>query len=108
MARAASVELPEPMFHEPVFDEGKVSADPTGFLQNHPGDAQLYKQIEKLLTTEVVGFQKSRVDPDALYTLAEAFGPGRGYLEGNHEGRTDRLSRDRRLRGDHGWQAIWR
>jgi hypothetical protein len=74
MARAASFKLPQPMFHEPVFEEGQVTPDPTGFMEDHPSDKELYKEVQKLLTTEVVGFGQSRVEPDALYTLAEALG----------------------------------
>ncbi len=74
MARAATFKLPQPMFHEPVFEEGQVTPDPTGFMEDHPSDKELYKEVEKLLKTEVVGFEKSRVAPDALYTLAEALG----------------------------------
>jgi Calcineurin-like phosphoesterase len=72
MARAASFKLPQPMFHEPVFEEGQVTPDPTGFMEDHPSDKALYKEVQKLLTTEVVGFDKSRAEDDALYTLAEA------------------------------------
>jgi hypothetical protein len=58
MARAASFKLPQPMFHEPVFEEGEVTPDPTGFMADHPSDTALYKEVQKLLTTEVVGFDK--------------------------------------------------
>jgi hypothetical protein len=74
MARSASHALPNPMFHEPVFGDGKVTPDPTGFIEDHPSDTALYKEVANLLKTEVVGFEKSRVGPDELYTLAEALG----------------------------------
>ncbi len=74
MSRASSVPMPQPLFHEPVFGEGKVTPDPTGFMEKHPSDTALYKEVEKLLKTEVVGFDKSRADPDAVYGLADAMG----------------------------------
>jgi Calcineurin-like phosphoesterase len=74
MPRAESQALPQPLFHEPVFGEGKVTPDPTGFIEAHPSDTALYKQVEKLLTTAVVGFDPSRIGPDELYPLAEAYG----------------------------------
>jgi hypothetical protein len=74
MPRPTSHSLPQPLFHEPVFGEGKVTPDPTGFIEDHPSDKALYQQVEELLKTEVVGFEKSRVGPNALYTLAKALG----------------------------------
>ncbi len=74
MPRADSHPLPQPLFREPVFGDGKVSPDPTGFIKNHPSDKQLYKEVEKLLKTQVVGFAKSRIGDDGLYTLAQALG----------------------------------
>jgi hypothetical protein len=77
MARSESHPLPQPLFHEPVFGEGKVSADPTGFIKPHESDKALYKEVENLLKTAVVGFDKSRAAPDELFPLAKAFGePG--------------------------------
>jgi hypothetical protein len=74
MPRAESHALPNPLFHEPVFGEGKVTPDPAGFVQPHESDKELYKEVAKLLTTDVVGFDESRVPPNALYSLAEAYG----------------------------------
>jgi hypothetical protein len=74
MPRAVSHPLPQPLFQEPVFGEGKVTPDPTGFIVEHPSDTELYRELGNLLKTEVVGFAKSRVAPDALYTLAQALG----------------------------------
>jgi hypothetical protein len=69
MARSESHPLPQPLFHEPVFREGKVSADPTGFIKPHESDKALYKEVENLLKTAVVGFDKSRAAPDELFPL---------------------------------------
>lgn len=74
MARSESHPLPQPLFQEPVFDDGKVSADPTGFIVDHPSDNDVYKEIENLLKTKVVGFEKSRIGPDEQYTLSQALG----------------------------------
>ena len=74
MPRSQSHALPQPLFHEPVFGDGVVTPDPTGFVKAHPSDSALYKQIGNLLKTEVVGFAKSRVADDQLYTLANAYG----------------------------------
>lgn len=45
MSNAETV-LPSPVFHEPVFSEGKPSHDPTGFLVNHPSDTPLYAEVD--------------------------------------------------------------
>jgi hypothetical protein len=74
MPHAAPHALSEPIFHEPVFGDGKASPDPTGFMQDHPSDDAVYQQIEELLKTKVVGFDQARGRPDDLYTLAQAYG----------------------------------
>ena len=74
MPRSPSHRLPQPLFNEPIFSEGTATPDPTGFLTPHPSDDALYKEVDKLLSTKVVGFPKSRLADDALYTLAEAYG----------------------------------
>lgn len=74
MPRADTHRLSQPMFQEPIFSEGTVTPDPTGFVEDHPSDAKLYREVEKLLKTKVVGFPKSRIAPDALYSLADAYG----------------------------------
>jgi hypothetical protein len=66
--------LSEPIFHEPVFGEDGATPDPTAFVQPHPSDDAVYKQIQDLLKTQVVGFAASRAAKDALYTLAQAYG----------------------------------
>lgn len=74
MTRADSHRLPQPLFQEPIFAEGKASPDPTGFVEDHPSDAALYREVGNLLKTKVVGFPQSRVAPDALFSLADAYG----------------------------------
>jgi len=60
---------------QPIFNEGNVTPDPTRFKTAHPSDTRQYKEIEKLLKTQVVGFDPSRVAPDDLFQLESAFGP---------------------------------
>ncbi len=70
MARELSTPLPQP-----IFNEGSVTPDPKQFKTKHPSDNQQYKQIQNLLTKDVVSFVQSRVQPADLYTLETAFGP---------------------------------
>jgi hypothetical protein len=75
MPRVANQALPQPVFHEPVFNETVRSADPTGFLKPHPSDTALYKQIQDLLKKDVVSFEESRVSPGDVFALQDALGP---------------------------------
>ncbi len=60
---------------QPIFNEGSVSPDPTRFRTAHPSDSQLYKEIQKLLTKDVVSFRPSRLLPDGMVTLRDVWGP---------------------------------
>lgn len=74
MPRTAKFPLSQPVFGEPVFNEGVPSPDPTVFKTPHPSDALLYKQIQNLLTKDVVGFTASRGKPGDVYALEAALG----------------------------------
>jgi Calcineurin-like phosphoesterase len=74
MARDVATELPQPIFHEPVFGEDGSLPDPTGFSTRHGSDDALYKQIGDLATKDVVAIPASRATDDSLFTLAEAYG----------------------------------
>src|SRR6516225_5216925 len=74
MPRKANAPLPQPVFGEPVFSEGRPTPDPTVFKTTHPSDKQLYQQIQKLLTEDVVSFKPARGQPRDLYTLESALG----------------------------------
>jgi hypothetical protein len=74
MPRKALAPLVQPIFDEPVFSEGVPTPDPTQFKQSHPSDAQLYQQIQNLLTKDVVSFSPSRGKPEDLFTLESAWG----------------------------------
>ncbi|HXX16215.1 MAG TPA: metallophosphoesterase [Candidatus Eremiobacteraceae bacterium] len=69
MPRERSTPLPQP-----VFNEGNLTPDPTQFKVKHPSDNQQYKQIEALLTKDVVSFEPSRGQPGDVYTLQAALG----------------------------------
>ena len=57
-----------------VFNEGQVTPDPTRFKIPEPSDAQVYREIQNLLTKDVVGFNASRIPNDGLFGLDQAFG----------------------------------
>jgi hypothetical protein len=67
MSRNVHSPLIQPIFDEPVFNEGIPSRDPTQFKQTHPSDKQLYKQIQDLLKKDVVSFNPSRGKPEDLF-----------------------------------------
>ena len=75
MPRNPRSPLPQPLFDEPVFSEGKPTPDPTRFTVPHPSDAQQYAQIQALLYEDVVGFPAARGAPSDLYELETAWGP---------------------------------
>ncbi|MBS1823482.1 MAG: metallophosphoesterase [Acidobacteria bacterium] len=70
MPRDLATPLPQP-----VFNEGNITPDPTRFKVSHPSDTQQYKAIQNLLKKDTVGFETSRMAPDALFTLQDAYGP---------------------------------
>lgn len=74
MPREPAFRLPQPIYQEPEFSEGKPTPDPKRFAVPHPSDAMLYRSIQELLYEDVVGFPESRVAPSALYSLSEAWG----------------------------------
>jgi Calcineurin-like phosphoesterase len=74
MPRPARTQLPQPVFHEPIFREDGSLPDPTGFSTAHPSDTALYQQIGDLAKKDVVAVPKSRIGDDQLFGLAEAYG----------------------------------
>ena len=75
MPRKPEVKIKLPLFSEPVFQEEVPTPDPTQF-QVKPDDQQFYtKQVEALLKTEVVAFNKSTAKDTDVYPLADAWGP---------------------------------
>src|SRR3984957_1722509 len=73
MPRTAKT-LSQPVFREPVFNEATQTVDPSGFLVPHPSDSALYKEISKLLTKDVVSFDKSTVKDGELMQLSDVYG----------------------------------
>jgi hypothetical protein len=69
-----------PVFSEPVFNEGVVTDDPTGFAVFHANDREIYNQVQELLKTQVVGFARSRLPDDGLLPLAQAWGAQGGAV----------------------------
>jgi hypothetical protein len=74
MPRKPNAPLPQPVFGEPVFNEGVPTPDPTTFNKPHPSDNQLYKTIQNLLTKDVVTFTAARGKAEDLYALESALG----------------------------------
>jgi hypothetical protein len=70
----------EPIFPDPIFGEDQKLPSPTGFTTNHPSDDATYKEIQDLLTKDVVAVPKSRAADDALFTLEQAYGANHGPL----------------------------
>ncbi len=66
--------ISNPVFDEPVFQEGQPLPDPTGFHILHPSDTATYAEIAKLLKTQVVPVPVSRAAAGDVYPLADAFG----------------------------------
>jgi Calcineurin-like phosphoesterase len=73
--RGPTFRLPQPVFDEPVFAEGRPTPDPTRFKVPHPSDTALYERIQALLYEDAVGFPQSRLPPSGLYGLQAAWGP---------------------------------
>jgi hypothetical protein len=65
---------PQPLFGEPVFNEGVATTDPSTFRTTHPSDGKIYAQIQSLLTESTVSFPTARGNPGDLYALATALG----------------------------------
>ena len=72
--------LPQPIFHEPIFNEDQPLPSPTGFETKHDNDDATYAAVEKLLKKQVVPAPKSRAADDALFTLEQAYGSNHGPL----------------------------
>lgn len=61
--------------NQPVFAEPVTTPDQRTFQTTHGSDNATYAQVQELLKTQTVSFPKSRAADDALFTLAEAYGP---------------------------------
>jgi hypothetical protein len=74
--RAAQPDSTHPIFAEPV-----STPDPRTFLTQHGSDNAIYAQVSELLKKQSVGFPKSRAADDALFGLADAYGPSGAQIE---------------------------
>lgn len=74
-ARPKVTPLARAIFNEPTFNEATQTVDPSGFLQPHPSDKELYHQISSLLTKETVAFDKSRMPDGQSMKLQDVYGP---------------------------------
>ncbi len=75
MPRKLKAPLSQPIFGEPVFNEEVPTPDPSQF-QVTPDDEKFYtKEVQALLTKDVVSFDQASGNPADLYSLAEAWGP---------------------------------
>ncbi|HEV2398665.1 MAG TPA: metallophosphoesterase [Candidatus Sulfotelmatobacter sp.] len=75
MPRKLKSPLSRPLFSEPVFNEGVPTPDPSQFKVT-PNDQQFYtKEVEALLTKDVVAFPEATGNPGDLFPLATAWGP---------------------------------
>lgn len=74
MPRRETNPVSQPIFAQPTFAETVQTPDQTTFQTTFQKDSDIYKEVEDLLTEDVVSFQKSRIDDKVLYTLQEAYG----------------------------------
>ena len=75
MPRKPKTPLSRPLFSEPIFNEGVPTPDPSQF-QVTPNDTQFYtKEVQALLTKDVVAFPQASGNPGDLFSLASAWGP---------------------------------
>jgi hypothetical protein len=67
--------LPQPLFSEPVFNEGVLTPDPDVFTTPHGSDGELYQKLGDALKRDAVAFDRARGEPGDVYRLADALGP---------------------------------
>ena len=75
MPRKAKAPLSQPIFGEPVFQEEVPTPDPAQFKVTNDDEKFYTKEVQALLTEDVVSFDKATGKPSDLFSLAEAWGP---------------------------------
>ena len=75
MPRKAKAPLSQPIFGEPVFQEEVPTPDPAQFKVTNDDEKFYTKEVQALLTKDVVSFDKATGNPADLFSLAEAWGP---------------------------------
>lgn len=78
MPAKQNAQLPQPIFHEPIFSEDEPVPSPTGFSTKHPSDSKTYDEVQKLLKKDVVDVPKSRIADDDVFSLQDAYGANHG------------------------------
>jgi hypothetical protein len=73
-------QLPQPIFHEPIFNEDTPQPSPTGFETFHQNDDATYKAVQDLLTKDVVEIPASRIADNQMFSLQAAYGTSHGPL----------------------------
>ena len=66
--------LSDPIFSEPVLSGGRLMPDPTYFVVNHPSDAPLYAELDKLHLIQARPFPPSRLPDADVFPLVQALG----------------------------------
>ncbi len=75
MPRKAKSPLSQPLFGEPVFQEEVPTPDPAQFKVTNDDEKFYTKEVQALLTKDVVSFNQAAGNPADLFSLAEAWGP---------------------------------
>jgi len=74
MPRKPNAPLSQPLFSEPVFQEGVPTPDPTQFKTPVTDDSLYTPELQKLLVKDVVAFNQSSGKPGDVFPLATAWG----------------------------------
>lgn len=74
MPRSKNAKLSQPLFSEPIFNEGVPSADPTQFKTPVTDDKLYTSELQKLLVKDVVSFDPATNKPGDVFSLATAWG----------------------------------
>jgi len=74
MPRKAIAKLSQPLFSEPVFNEGVPTPDPSQFKTPVTDDNLYTPQLQALLAKDVVPFDQASGKPGDVFSLATAYG----------------------------------
>ncbi len=75
MPRRSNAHLSQPLFAEPVFNESIPTPDPTQFQVTNDDEKFYTKEVQALLTKDVVPFDQASGKPGDLFSLSDAWGP---------------------------------
>ena len=74
MPRKSNAPLSQPLFSEPVFQEGVPTPDPTQFKTPVTDDSLYTPELQKLLVKDVVAFNQASGKPGDVFPLQTAWG----------------------------------